>query len=268
MLRLAFVGHHHQDGAFAFGVPARAVDHRHAALHLVGNTLGHLVRLGGEDEGLHGLLVTSKHKVDAIAAHAHHYEAIDEVFDGVAHDEAAGNDEDVEDEDDASLRDVAVFAHDHGDDVGAACAAPLGEGHADAQARQSAAKDGCKEMVADERLHRACHHRVGDVVLQQRHEHRGHDDGIARLDAEAHADDFQRDEQKNGVDDKHGDTRGEARAPIDQGRDAAHTASHQVVRDEEGRPAQAHGEERKGDDGVTLYLFEYGFLIGFHFQRV
>ena len=236
-LRLAFVGHHHQDGAFFFGVPACAVDDGHAALHLVGDAVGHLLWLGGENEGLHGLLVTRQHKVDAVAAHAHDDEAVNEVLNGIAHEETAGDDDDVAKQDDAALRDVMVFAHNHGDDVGAARATSLGEGHADAQARQAAAEDGRQEMVADERLHRARHHRVGDVVLQQRHEHGGHNNGIARLDAEAHADDLQRDEQKNGIDDKHGDTRGESRAPVNQGCDATHAAAHKVVRDEEGRPA-------------------------------
>ena len=242
------------------GVPARAVDHCHAALHLVGDAVGHRLGLRGEDEGLHRLLVARQHKVDAIAAHAHDDAAVDEVLDGVAHDEAAGDDDYVANQYDAALRDVVVLAHNHGDDVGAARAAALGKRHADAQSRQASAEDGREEMVGDERLHRARHHRVGDEVLQQRHEQRGHHDGIARLDAEAHADDLQRNEQQHRIDDENRDTRGEARAPVDQGRDATHAAAHQVVGDEEGRPAQAHGEQRQGDDDVTFHLGKDGFL--------
>ena len=255
LLRFALVSHHHQDGAFVLGVPARAVDDRHATLHLIDDAVGHLFRLHRKNEGLHGLFVARQNQVDAIAAHAHHDAAVDEIFHRVAHNEAARDDDNVEDEDDAPLRDVAVFAHNHRNDVGAARTASLCEGHADAQSRQAATEDGRKEMVADERLHRARHHRVGDEMLQQRHKHRSHDDGIGRLDAESHADDFQCDEQQNGIDDEHGDTRGETRAPIHQSRDAAHAATHQVVRDEESRPAQAHGEQREGDDDITFYLF-------------
>lgn len=206
MLRLTLVRHHHQDGAFVLRVPTCAVDHRHTTLHLVGNTFGHLIGFGGEDKGLDRLLVTRQHQVDAIAANAHHHTAVDEVFDSVAHDETASDNDDVEDEDDAPLRDVAVFTHNHGNDVGASCATPLREGHADAQARQAAAEDGSEEMIADERLHRARHHRVGDEMLQQRHKHRSHDDGIGRLDAKAHTDDLQGNEQQYGINDEHGNT--------------------------------------------------------------
>ena len=79
-------------------------------------------------------------------------------------------------------------------------------------------------------------------MLQQRHEHGSHDNGVGRLDTEAHADDFQSNEQQDGINHKHGDTRGDACAPINQCRNTAHAAAHKVVRDKEGRPAQTHSE--------------------------
>ena len=267
LLGLAFVSYYHKDRTFFLGVPARAVDYSHAALHLVGDAVGHLVGLRGENESLDGLFVTCQHKVDAIAAHAHHHEAVDEVLDGVAHDEAAGDDDDVAEEDDAPLRDVTILADNHRNDVGAARATPLGEGHTNAQTSQAATEDGCQEVVVDERLHLARHHRIGDEMLQERHEHRSHNDGVARLDAEAHADDLQCDGQQYRVDDEHGDTRGNGTigTPINQGRDATHASAHEVVRNEEGRPAQAHAKQREGDDDVTLYFCPNGFFVCFHF---
>ena len=71
-------------------------------------------------------------------------------------------------------------------------------------------------------------------------------------------------EQQYGINDEHGDTCGDARAPIHQSRNTAHAAAHEVVRDEEGGPTQAHGTQRQGNDDISFHLGQYGFLVCFH----
>ena len=91
---------------------------------------------------MHGLFVARQDEVDAIAVHAEDDAAVDEILYRAAHDEAARQDDDITDEEHAPLRHVDVFAHHHGDDIGAARAAPLGESQADARASQAATEDG------------------------------------------------------------------------------------------------------------------------------
>ena len=66
VLRLALVRHHHKYVALTLGVPSRTFDEGNATVHLVDDAVGHFLWLGGEYEGLYGLLVARQDKVETL----------------------------------------------------------------------------------------------------------------------------------------------------------------------------------------------------------